>query len=155
MSLKWIYISGKSSGGRSSAPTGGSHPNILVNDEVKKIVFGENSGNGPTGREPCNLISIFGAARQGKSFLMNCLSGTTGLFNISNLSTPCTQGIDISRNLIPLKAFSEIDGGKSVGSSVRMKVGFVDAEGQGDRDVTYDAVSDLLSLSLSFILTSF
>lgn len=48
-----------------------------------------------------------------------------------------TQGIDISTRMIPLKTFSEIDGGKTCQGNI--KVGFVDAEGQGDRDVTYDA----------------
>lgn len=143
-------------------------PQITVNEQVKSVVFGDNNSSNSNSssnsnnnsnsnsnsnnnsnnsnsnsRDPCSLISIFGAARQGKSFLMNCLSGTTGLFTISNLSTPCTQGIDISRNLISLKTFSEIDGGRSSQSQgrERTRVGFVDAEGQGDRDVTYDSVS--------------
>jgi hypothetical protein len=132
MSLKWIFFRPKA-----GASSGSGQSTIVVNEQVKQVVFGDSAAT----REPCNLISIFGGARQGKSFLMNCLSGTTGLFTISNLSTPCTQGIDISRNMIPLKSFSEIDGGRSTGSSIRMRVGFVDAEGQGDRDVTYDAVS--------------
>jgi hypothetical protein len=135
-SLKWIYAAKGSTA---------LSPQISVNEDVKTQVFGA------VGKEMCNLISIFGAARQGKSFLMNCLAGTTGLFSISNLSTPCTQGIDISKNFATLKAFSEVDGGRPVQG--RVKVGFVDAEGQGDRDVTYDAVifaikSPILSLYL-------
>lgn len=97
---------------------------------------------------------------------MNCLSGKTGLFNISNLSEPCTQGIDISNTLIDLKSFSSIDNTTPPPEVIKskMKVGFVDAEGQvwhaspisyhtnsptslvhphthsqGDQDVTYDA----------------
>lgn len=35
-------------------------------------------------KEKCNFISIFGRARQGKSFLMNCLSGERDTFKISN-----------------------------------------------------------------------
>ena len=123
-SLKWIYAAK----GNTTLKT-----KINVNAAVRTEVFG------PVARDRCNLISIFGAARQGKSFLMNCLAGTTGLFTISNLSTPCTQGIDISKNMVPLKTFSEVDGGQS--TTGKMMVGFVDAEGQGDRDVTYDAVS--------------
>lgn len=125
-SLKWIYAAKDSTGIK---------PQISVNSKVKSEVFGA------VANERCNLVSIFGAARQGKSFLMNCLAGTTGLFTISNLSTPCTQGIDISKSLVPLKTFSEIDNGHT--TQGKMKVGFVDAEGQGDRDVTYDAVSGI------------
>ena len=36
----------------------------------------------PLGSEAVNLISIFGAARQGKSFLMNLLSGKQASFSI-------------------------------------------------------------------------
>lgn len=35
-----------------------------------------------------NLVSIFGGARQGKSFLMNMLSGDDRLFKISNSKDP-------------------------------------------------------------------
>jgi hypothetical protein len=42
-------------------------------------------------RRPCNLLSIFGKAREGKSFLMNLLADCEGLFQISSKSTPCTQ----------------------------------------------------------------
>ena len=59
-------------------------------------------------------------------------------FQISNLSEPCTQGIDISNSMIDLKTFSSIDNGKAIESG-KCKVGFVDAEGQGDQDITYDA----------------
>jgi hypothetical protein len=40
--------------------------------------------------------------------------------------------------MIDLKTFSSIDNGKAVDSG-KCKVGFVDAEGQGDQDITYDA----------------
>jgi hypothetical protein len=66
-------------------------------------------------------------------FIIFCL-----MLQISNLSEPCTQGIDISNSMIDLKAFSTIDGGRAVDGG-KMKVGFVDAEGQGDQDITYDA----------------
>jgi hypothetical protein len=39
--------------------------------------------------------------------------------------------------MLNLSEFSEIDGGTR--NSTSMRIGFVDAEGQGDRDVTYDA----------------
>lgn len=106
---------------------------------------------------PCNLISIFGRARQGKSFLMNCLAGETEIFRISNEKDSCTQGIDISNKWLSLSEFSAINNSKprsiaqpvltsgraaavgGGGGADQMKIGFVDAEGQGDKDVTYDA----------------
>lgn len=86
---------------------------------------------------PCNLISIFGKAREGKSFLMNCLAGEDQIFKISNEKESCTQGIDISNKWMTVTQFSELHGGTACKSDT--KVGFVDAEGQGDRDVSYDA----------------
>jgi hypothetical protein len=100
-----------------------------------------------------NLISIFGRARQGKSFLMNCLSGESSLFKVSNYQESCTQGIDISNKWMALSDFSSVDNpittktasSKPSSSSASMEsnneihVGFVDAEGQGDKDVNYDA----------------
>lgn len=85
-----------------------------------------------------SIISIFGKARQGKSFLMNCLAGERDIFRVSNEKDPCTQGIDISNKWMKLSDFSTIDSGILV-CNVDKNVGFVDAEGQGDRDVTYDA----------------
>lgn len=102
----------------------------------------------PVSNDPCNLISIFGKARQGKSFLMNCLAGEKEIFRISNEKDSCTQGIDISDKWLSLDEFSTIDHGKPISinkndknSNIakKMKVGFVDAEGQGDKDINYDA----------------
>lgn len=120
-SLKWLSVS-QSSGCRS----------LTVHEGGGEIVFKKIS------KEKCNLISIFGGARQGKSFLMNCLAGESDIFQVSNRATPCTQGIDISRHTMPLSDFASIDG-NSIRTSTNMNVGFVDAEGQGDRDVEYDA----------------
>ena len=92
----------------------------------------------PVLRDQTNLISIFGRARQGKSFLMNCLAGEEQIFKISNEKESCTQGIDLSEKWISLTDFSKIDGSRACAAS-KIKVGFVDAEGQGDRDVSYDA----------------
>eukprot|EP01035_Chromulina_nebulosa_P018697 gene18697-24454_t len=88
-----------------------------------------------------NLISIFGRARQGKSFLMNCLAGEKEIFRISNEKESCTQGIDISDKWINLSAFESIDNpaNQRIAKSSNIKVGFIDAEGQGDKDVSYDA----------------
>ncbi|OQR87881.1 hypothetical protein ACHHYP_07924 [Achlya hypogyna] len=84
--------------------------------------------------QPINLISIFGAARQGKSFLMNLLANQQDLFRISNEKEPCTQGVDLSSHFMPLTEFSKQNNNPAVKSD--MLVGFVDAEGQGDRDIT-------------------
>lgn len=64
-SLKWISINSSLKG-----------PQLTVNSKVKEEVFKNLS------KEKCNMISIFGAARQGKSFLMNCLAGQTGKYYI-------------------------------------------------------------------------
>ncbi|KAG3199883.1 hypothetical protein PC128_g4993 [Phytophthora cactorum] len=95
----------------------------------------------PLGDTPINLISIFGAARQGKSFLMNLLADQQDLFKISNLREPCTQGVDLSGHFVPLSKFSSFNGCPPISSkaSKDIHVGFVDAEGQGDRDITYDS----------------
>ena len=107
-----------------------SRGKVLVAHDVNQVY--ENLGP-----FPCNLISIFGRARQGKSFLMNCLAGEEQIFKISNEKESCTQGIDISEKWMTVSEFSKVDGGALCEGDA--KVGFVDAEGQGDRDVSYDA----------------
>jgi hypothetical protein len=98
------------------------------------------------GHAQCNLISIFGAARQGKSFLMNNLAGQEDMFRISNAREPCTQGVDLCSHVMPLHSFAAIADKEDCSNASTLSskssntmVGFVDAEGQGDRDVTYDA----------------
>ena len=66
-SYKWIS-SLESTGGR----------NLAVNPTIEENVFKEVLNSS------CNIISIFGRARQGKSFLMNCLAGEKEIFRISN-----------------------------------------------------------------------
>ena len=133
-------------------------------------------------RRPLGLVAIFGAARQGKSFLMNKLAGPRGCgFRVSNKQVrfaphvegrtsspfrmentarsialhkphemslfvplaqdPCTVGVDLAENTMALRDFAAIEsnGSVSVPRSNNMLVGFVDAEGQGDRDAAYDA----------------
>lgn len=76
---------------------------------------------------------------------MNLLSGFEDLFRISNEREPCTQGVDLCSQLSSLDRFSAIDAtitnveGDLSNEDMDMAIGFVDAEGQGDRDVTYDA----------------
>ena len=150
---------------------------------------------------PLNLLFIFGNARSGKSFLMNCLSGCPGLFQVLNSSAPCTKGVDIASTILPYKTFREhaatlpvqledIELGgdacvfgapppstpahgpsaapssqkqaapgpagaaskrKSVAASPpsEPQIGFVDVEGQGAEDNSYDTM-----LALPLLLTS-
>jgi hypothetical protein len=77
-------------------------------------------------------------AEQGKSFLLNCLMGEDRIFKISNSAAPCTEGIDIANTWMTLASFSKVDGGNEMGEKV-LRIGFVDAEGQGDKAVEHDA----------------
>lgn len=94
---------------------------------------------------------------------MNRLAGEKGCgFKVSNQQKPCTTGVDIATFQMKLKQFASIDEClprylkcvqynisqfssislfpcNSTGLSTSIKVGFVDAEGQGDRDAAYDA----------------
>ena len=62
-------------------------------------------------------------------------------FRVSNKQDPCTVGVDLCANTVTLKNFCAVEdtapGMRGVPSD--MRVGFVDAEGQGDRDSAYDA----------------
>lgn len=113
----------------------------------------------------CNLCFIFGNARSGKSFMMNCLSGVRGLFQVVNSSTPCTQGVHISTHITPhekilkhVKTYHDVDQdyveelqkeqeGKA--TSGPPLCAFIDVEGQGDQDSNYDTY-----LALPMLLTS-
>jgi hypothetical protein len=77
--------------------------------------------------------------------------GESDIFKISNEKESCTQGIDLSTKWMTLKQFTSIDGAdKRDGTTA---IGFIDAEGQGDRDITYDArlVCPILLASKSVI----
>jgi hypothetical protein len=89
------------------------------------------------GKAPCNILSIFGKARQGKSTLMNLLVGCDDLFKVSNRSAPCTKGVDLSLRTVNASVFA---GSAEPSSSADVQVGFLDAEGMGDRDQSYDAL---------------
>lgn len=121
-SVKWLGME----------PVGGGRERLAVAPEAARDVLA------PLGDQCVNLVSVFGAARQGKSFLMNLLAGQQDLFRISNLREPCTQGVDLAARFLPLTEFSALHGGVSVrpADGAQMLVGFVDAEGQGDRDIT-------------------
>ncbi|KAG1699664.1 hypothetical protein DVH05_012559 [Phytophthora capsici] len=140
-SLKSMFFSGDSARPKAvkwlgmGANTAGKSDQMFIGAEASAHVLQ------PLGDTPINLISIFGAARQGKSFLMNLLADQQDLFKISNLREPCTQGVDLSGHFVPLSSFSSFNGCPPVTSraSKDIHIGFVDAEGQGDRDITYDS----------------
>lgn len=102
---------------------------------------------------PVNLVFIFGNARSGKSFMMNRLleqAGGQGPFKVINSATPCTAGVDISSSFTPYTKLAEL-AGEEVDPDKKSNhcVGFVDVEGQGDRDQSYDTL-----LALPLLLTS-
>lgn len=68
----WITMTEPSKGGR-------DEPVMAVNQATVKGVL-EPLGD----KEAVNLVAIFGAARGGKSFLMNQLAGQDDIFKISN-----------------------------------------------------------------------
>ena len=124
-----------------------------------------------------NLVFIFGNCRSGKSFMMNCLAGTRGVFDVVNTADPCTVGVDVSNHFVALPtllrraerlaALDDKSSSTSSSSSLplpppsssnlasakksedRTLVGFVDVEGQGAQDNLYDT-----KLALPLLLTS-
>jgi hypothetical protein len=146
-SQKWISTRLEDNMKRSSSSSSAAEDGRLVLHDIKPLFQ-------PVWNTRTNLISIFGRARQGKSFLMNCLSGESSLFKVSNYQESCTQGIDISNKWMALSDFSSVDNNakartatvtnkpsssSSTASGEEIHIGFVDAEGQGDKDVNYDA----------------
>ena len=71
-----------------------------------------------------NFTTVLGPARQGKSFLMNCLVGNS-VFRTSDNIGVCTKGIQLANVVHDVG-----NGGCAF---------FVDTEGQGDKDVESDA----------------
>lgn len=47
--------------------------------------------------KPLNIITIWGAARTGKSFFMNALARKDDLFRVTGSMEPCAKGVDLSR----------------------------------------------------------
>jgi hypothetical protein len=86
---------------------------------------------------------------------MNQLSRRQDVFRISNAKDPCTEGIDLSRASLPLSEFAGITtyskgkASSSSSSSSNSRILLADVEGQGDREVAYDArlASSILPLS--------
>mmetsp|Transcript_14601 Transcript_14601/g.19103 ORF Transcript_14601/g.19103 Transcript_14601/m.19103 type:complete len:972 (+) Transcript_14601:153-3068(+) len=115
---------------------------LQINEECSRIVKQESS----QGQAPVNIIMVFGHARQGKSFLMNCLSHKDLLFPVSERNYACTKGVQLAREFQSLQDFT---GRRSNRNQVPPVIGFVDCEGQGDQGMQYDInlVTPLLLLS--------
>jgi hypothetical protein len=131
-------------------------PLIGVNAQDKLVVGAEGQAilQALPGDRDCNLIFVFGNARSGKSFMLNCLTGVPGLFQVINSATPCTQGVDLSSRICSLEWLEQQDSrgeaaSTTAASDTTPQVGFVDVEGQGDKDSTYDTM-----LALPLLLAS-
>ncbi|XP_046851563.1 uncharacterized protein LOC124444916 [Xenia sp. Carnegie-2017] len=74
-------------------------------------------------RKFLNFVTILGPARQGKSFLMNCIIGNS-VFDTADAIDVCTKGVQVAGIM------KEVENG---GGAF-----FVDTEGQGDEDIDSD-----------------
>jgi hypothetical protein len=111
------------------------------------------------------LVTVFGPARCGKSFLMNLLCGHRDLFEVAHGNLPCTQGVFISELFEDGATFrqraatvaagaaaargetAEAMSGKAYALSAT--VSYVDVEGLGDKGKAYDVhlIAPLLLVS--------
>lgn len=134
-SYKWIRVTPPTAGSESTAATASNH--ITVLPEACELLSKALSTY-----SPLHLVAIFGQARKGKSFLMNCLAGSEKLFSVRPTNTPCTNGVDISGYFVSLNDFQQGVSSNTTGVALEDSsdpyVGFVDAEGQGDHGVSYD-----------------
>jgi hypothetical protein len=96
--------------------TNGRQPRWEVNAEGLLDAFGTAYGT------PVCLVTVFGRAREGKSFLMNRLIGQD-TFRVLPTNRPCTQGADI--HVAPLIRGQPL-------------TCYIDLEGLGDKGGTYD-----------------
>lgn len=98
-----------------------------------------------------NVLTMVGAAKQGKSFLMNALTGSDNVFPVSPEPIACTAGADLSPILMSLPAFKQGGGGVASSSSCQPHptIAFVDMEGQGDKSPEHD-----VRLATPFLLIS-
>ncbi len=120
---------------------------LETDEEALKILVGVRD------RDPLNLLTIVGAARHGKSFLMNALAGADDVFCVSPEAVACTAGADLSPILMPLSDFKRAGGGSRTPprppTSAEPTVAFVDMEGQGDKSEQHD-----VRLAAPFLLLS-
>lgn len=102
---------------------------LLAHEQARDVLEGVCSN------QAVNVVMIFGAARQGKSFLMNAMTGFDDLFRVSPESHPCTAGADLSPILMALPDFERGGGAPFHPSSgsAHPTIAFVDMEGLGDK----------------------
>ena len=77
-----------------------SHKWISATTNGKLVVEDPVDAISCVGDSPVGLISIFGRARQGKSFLMNCLSGEQEVFRVSNEKESVSLIITLSSDIL-------------------------------------------------------
>lgn len=105
------------------------------------------------------MVSILGPAREGKSTLMNALTGGVAEhFAVGHEVDPCTAGVDLELAMLPpscmdVEDVSLVDEAKtsapSAESNASYRVALVDVEGQGDKEENLD-----VCLALPILLTS-
>ena len=105
-------------------------------------------------QSPLNLVTIWGHARTGKSYIMNLLArrGKEVIFPVLRVFKACTVGADMSKATVGLAPFtqsSDAAGEEELGEGGSPEIGFVDVEGQGDRHQSHDILlaTPLLLLS--------
>ena len=75
------------------------------------------------------LVTIFGTARTGKSFLMNAIAGEDDLFDVRPSNTPCTVGVDLCTKFVEVSHLLG-DVSESTASSSGSPLAFIDVEGE-------------------------
>lgn len=101
----------------------------------------------PAQHEPLSLVAICGAARQGKSMLLNSLLRTPDSFTVSDSPSPCTEGVDVSRSVVTLNEFN-----RSCGQFDVQQIAFADVEGQGACSAQHDLLQVVPIMLLSNVL---
>eukprot|EP00752_Nemacystus_decipiens_P015572 g13895.t1 len=127
---------------------------VRVEHEGGPLVTNEQARNaleGARGDQVVNVLTIFGAARQGKSFLMNALAGVDDIFPVSPEAVACTAGADLSPTLMALPDFERGGGvpAHPTSGSPHPKIAFVDMEGQGDKSAEHS-----IRLATPFLIVS-
>jgi hypothetical protein len=155
--LRLMYLSEEGEGGMRE---------LVVDQEKTSGLFEDMEGDAV-------LITVFGPARCGKSFLMNLLSGHKDLFEVAHGNLPCTQGVFISEqhedgatfrrrastSAHAIESAAAAAAGMAAPSQdVTMNaasyhdnatISFVDVEGLGDKGKAYDVhlIAPLLLVS--------
>lgn len=125
-----------------------SRPNKWLMVDEKQIRI-ELAGSKPIKAledKTINLVTVWGKARTGKSFLMNSLLGRTNFFEVDPAPVHCTVGADLS-DLMSYRAFAGRDGGPD-------SIGLVDVEGYDDSPAKHQLIiaGSLLLVSKAVIM---